>query len=77
MRKVPKGSIIANYLHKGFVNTCIAATVVGSGYMAYRGYVYLTEVRPQFVEKKKLEQQKLLAEGSWDSLKDPALEIRS
>lgn len=77
MRKVPKASLIADYLHKGFVTACMAATVLGSSYMAYRGYVYVTVIRPQFIERKKLEQQKLLSEGSWDSLKDPALEIRS
>ncbi|XP_063900134.1 uncharacterized protein LOC135119657 [Zophobas morio] len=69
MKRGPKGSLLVDRLHKGFVLTCIAVTVYGCSVLAMRGYRYYTDVRPQLQKKQLLEQQNLLAEGSSEGFK--------
>lgn len=37
---------IYDVLHKGVVSICMGITVVGFGYISYRGYKYFTEIKP-------------------------------
>ncbi|CAH1369144.1 unnamed protein product [Tenebrio molitor] len=75
MKKVPKSSLLAERLHKGFVCTCIAVTIYGCSVMAIRGYRYYTEIKPELQRKQNLEKQSLLEEGSSDNLRDIAPNI--
>lgn len=68
MRKQPRVGVYLNYLHKGFVCTCIAATLYGCSFLIYRTYNYYANVRPEFKKLKDTENRKLLAEGSSENL---------
>ncbi|XP_018319423.1 uncharacterized protein LOC108732921 [Agrilus planipennis] len=72
MRKSPTRNALLNRLHKGVVVICVAVTLYGTGYLAMRGYRYLTVIRPEIKKKQLAENQLLLAEGSHENLKDNA-----
>lgn len=36
-----------DFLHHGVVYVCMSVTVVGTGYLGYLGYKYITDVRPK------------------------------
>lgn len=36
-----------DFLHKSVVTVCMGVTVLGFGYLSYRGYKYFTEVKPK------------------------------
>lgn len=46
-------------LHQSVVYVCMSITVVGTGYVGYRGYKYFTEVKPTL----KAQQLKKIKEG--------------
>lgn len=68
MRKSPIKSALIDLFHKGFVYTCIGVTIYGCSYIGYRYYRYVTREKPKIL----LENQKLLAEGSSEVIKDNA-----
>lgn len=68
MRKLPKTSVYLDYLHKGFVCICLAATIYGGSYLSWRGYRYWTQVRPQIKSLEDAENRKLLAEGASEDI---------
>lgn len=72
MRKQQRVGIYLDYLHKGFVCTCIAVTLYASSYLMMRGYNYVANVRPEIQKFKEAEKRKLLAEGAPDNLDDTA-----
>lgn len=76
MRKQPRVGVYLDYLHKGFVCTCIAATLYGCSYLMFRGFNYYTNVRPEIQKYKDTENKKLLAEGSSDNLDDQAPSLK-
>lgn len=55
--------VIYDKLHRGFVITCMTATVVGLTFLGIGCYEILTKVRPQIAEKDKLVKEELLKEG--------------
>lgn len=52
-------------LHQSVVTVCIGITVIGFGYLSYRGYKYFTEIKPIL----KAEQLRKIKESEDD---DPA-----
>lgn len=68
MRKQPRVGVYLDYMHKGFVCTCIAATLYGASYLLYKTYNYYANVRPEFQKIKDKANKQLLAEGSSEDL---------
>lgn len=64
MRKARKVGVYLDYLHKGAVCTCMAATLYGASFIGFRTYQYYTNVKPQLQIQRDAENRKLLAEGS-------------
>jgi Cytochrome oxidase c assembly len=63
MYRKPRASVFADFLHKGFVVTCVGVTVYGLYLIGMRAERYFSVIRPQ-QKLRELEQQKsLLAEG--------------
>lgn len=74
IQKQRKVGFYLDYFHKGFVCTCIAATLYGFSYVMYRSFTYYTDVRPQIQKLKDAENRKLLAEGASEEFNDIALQ---
>lgn len=72
MRKLRKAGVYLDYLHKGAVCTCFAATLYGLTYLSYRAFHYYSNVKPQIKIKMEAENKKLLAEGSSEAFHDTA-----
>lgn len=51
-------------LHKSVVSVCMGITVIGFGYLSYRGYKYFTEVKPTL----KAEQLRKIKESEDDDI---------
>lgn len=49
-------------LHQSVVSICMGVTVIGFGYISYRGYKYFTEIKPNL----KAEQLRRIKEGNND-----------
>lgn len=64
MQKQRRIGFYLDYMHKGFVCTCIAVTLYGFSQVFYRTFTYYTIVRPQIQKLKDAENKKLLAEGA-------------
>lgn len=47
MRKLPQASRLAEYLHKGFVLTCVGVTLFGTMNLGMRVYNYYSVIKPQ------------------------------
>lgn len=60
IRKTRMTSQLVDKLHKGFVVTCIAATVYGLAIGGHRAYLYLTVTKParEAEELRKIKLQK-------------------
>lgn len=76
MKKSARKGIYLDYLHKGFVCTCLAATLYAGSYLAFRGYRYIMEVRPENKKVQDAENKKLLTEGSSDYLTDTSPSLK-
>lgn len=72
MRKLPKRNVLLDRLHKGFVISCMGVTVLGTLYLGMGAYRYFMVLKPEAQQRKLLEKQQLLAEGSSENLKDVA-----
>lgn len=72
MKKIAKSNALVDKLHKGGVLTCLAITVAGTAYLAFRGYYHLYVVKPGRLQEELKEKQALLLEGASDRLQDPA-----
>lgn len=72
MRKFRKG-VYLDYLHKGCVCTCIAATLYAASCLTWRGFQYVVYVRPQSKKLQEAENRKLLDEGSSGSYNDTTI----
>lgn len=53
---------IYDILHKSVVSICMGITVIGFGYISYRGYKYFTEIKPNL----KAEQLRRIKESQDD-----------
>lgn len=62
MKKVPKVKL-ADRLHRGFVNVCIASTIFFGLNLVYMGYNYFVHVRPILKQEQLKQQEELLQEG--------------
>lgn len=78
MKKTARKNLLMDRLHKGFVLTCIAATVYGTFWYSMRFANYFLNTKPVREKKELLQSQELLKEGSYDKLLvDPAQTIKS
>lgn len=68
MRKPRKVGVYLDYLHKGAVCTCVAATLYGASYVCYRAFQYYVYVKPELQLQRDAENKKLLAEGSSEAI---------
>lgn len=69
---------LADTLHKGFVTSCMAVTVIGLGFLAFRVGDYLLNVRPLQEARKLQAKKELLEEGrAKDELPDIAQTLRT
>lgn len=67
MQKIPKRTYnkVLDKLHRGFVMTCMGVTLYGFTAFGIQMFHYFTKIKPQ---KKLLEKETLLAEGSSENL---------
>lgn len=72
MRKFPKRNVLLDKLHKGFVIACMGVTLLGTAYLGMGAYHYFMVYKPEAKQRRLLEKQQLLAEGSSENLKDIA-----
>lgn len=72
MRKIRKTGVYLDYLHKGFVCTCIAASLYGASFITYGIYNYYFNIKPEMQKLVDAENRKLLSEGASDTLTDVA-----
>ena len=54
---------IFDKLHRGFINVCVATTLVTGTIVAYQVYQYIRYVRPIHKAMQRKAQEELLAEG--------------
>ncbi|KZC12887.1 hypothetical protein WN55_04404 [Dufourea novaeangliae] len=66
---------ILDKLHRGFVNCCIAASVVTGSMWLYGVYQYFRYIRPLHKKMRLENEESLLAEGR--ALEDIAMEIKN
>lgn len=76
MKKLAKRSVLMDRLHKGFVVTCMGATIISAVYLVFGAYNYFAVYKPVAKQRQILEKQQLLAEGSSDNLKDTAATLQ-
>ncbi|XP_076244619.1 uncharacterized protein LOC143185472 [Calliopsis andreniformis] len=64
---------ILDKLHRGFVNTCVAVTIISGSMLSYKIYEYIRYVRPLHKTLQLKAQEELLAEGK--PLEDASIEV--
>lgn len=53
MKKLPKASRVADFLHKSFVVTCVSMTIFSMIILGERTYNYFMVVKPQRLEERR------------------------
>ncbi|XP_023021148.1 uncharacterized protein [Leptinotarsa decemlineata] len=74
MKKHPVRNAIIDKFHRGFVYTCIGASIYAFSQIVSRFYHYYTVVKPQLAKQQLMEKEELLAEGSSED-KAPILKL--
>uniref|UniRef100_A0A336MZ32 CSON010360 protein n=1 Tax=Culicoides sonorensis TaxID=179676 RepID=A0A336MZ32_CULSO len=65
LKKHRQTSFLIDKLHKGFVVTCIAATIYGLGVAGFRAYSYFTVTKParEAEELRRLKLEEAMKDG--------------
>lgn len=77
MKKLARKSAMLDKVHRGLVLACIGITIYGTAHLGMRWYRYFTVLRPEQKRRELLEKQELLAEGSSESLRDTAQDLKT
>ncbi|KAK3866642.1 hypothetical protein Pcinc_027844 [Petrolisthes cinctipes] len=74
MKKIPRASHVGDFLHKGFVLTCVGVTLYGFANVGSRIYNYYSVVKPQ--KQAEEDRQQRLTDGDTE-MKDIALPLKA